>query len=76
MNSFTSIKTGLTGEEDKCMNALVEAYNCYLKLSRNHPNELSEFVNGLHRLQDLLAVRIVRRHYPEGWPSYKETGEL
>jgi hypothetical protein len=63
-------ETGLTDDEDKCMNALVEAYNSYFKLPQDHPSELSEFVSSIHRLQDLLAVRIARRNFPKGWPSY------
>jgi len=64
-------KTGLSDGEQKTMDALVLAYGEFLKLDRTHPDEMRDFVNGIHRLQELLAVRIARRDYPEGWPTYK-----
>ena len=59
--------TGLTEEEQVVMDNLVAAFNAFYSLPRTHPSELQEFVNSIHRLQDLLVVRIVRRDYPDGW---------
>lgn len=59
---------GLTHDEGVVMDALVRAVNAFARLERQHPSELDEFVDGIHRCQDQLAVRIVRRHYPDGWP--------
>lgn len=60
---------GLTYEEGKVMDALVAAWNTFVGLERQHPSELKDFNDGIHKCQDLLAVRIARREYPEGWPS-------
>lgn len=63
---------GLSPEEGAVSDALVQAWNAYAELPVQHPAELDEFALSIHRLQDLLAVRIARRHYPEGWPIKKE----
>jgi hypothetical protein len=59
---------GLTDEEGVVMDALVTAVEAFARLERQHPQEINEFVGGIHTCQDLLAVRIARRHFPRGWP--------
>jgi hypothetical protein len=60
---------GLTDAEGVAHDALIEAVNAFGALPRQHPSELPDFVDGIHRCQDQLALRIVRRHYPKGWPD-------
>lgn len=64
-------KSGLTLDELEVMEKLTEAYKAFLKLPRQHPDEVRDFVDGIHRCQDTLAVRIVRRHYPQFWPTHQ-----
>lgn len=64
-------KDGLTDQEGKVMDALINAWDAFMKLDRQHPSEVNDFADGIHRCQDLLAVRIARREYPEGWPIKK-----
>ena len=64
-------RTGLTAEEKKVMDSLMECYGHFLKLERQHCSELQDFVDAVHRIQDLLAVRIVRRVFPDGWSTHK-----
>lgn len=52
------------------MDALCDAVEAYGELQVDHPDEVDEFREAIHRLQDLLAVRICRRLYPEAWISY------
>ena len=59
---------GLTSDEGKVMDSLVEAYNAFVKLDRQHPNELQDFIDGIHECQSVLGLRILRRDYPKGWP--------
>lgn len=61
-------KDGLTEDEGRVMDALCDAVNVYQTLPVQHPDEPVDFVDAIHRCQDQLAVRIARRHYPEGWP--------
>lgn len=60
-------ETGLTFDEQLIMNALLKSFRIYSQLPKEHPSDLEEFVLSLHRLQDLLAVRVVRRNFPMGW---------
>lgn len=59
---------GLTDAEGRVMDALCEAANGFSELPVQHPDEPRDFCDAIHRAQDLLAIRIARRHYPKGWP--------
>lgn len=61
---------GLSDNEGAVMDALLEAVAAWDELPVQHPDDGAEFYAAMHKLQDLLAVRIVRRAYPEGWPSH------
>jgi hypothetical protein len=63
---------GLTDAEGFVSDHLVEVVNSFARLPREHPQELTEFVDAVHRIQGLLVMRIARRHYPKGWPTYAE----
>jgi hypothetical protein len=63
-------KTGLTDKEQVIMDHLVAAFNEFSLCEKQHPDEYREFTDSIHRLQDILAVRVIRRVYPEGWPTY------
>lgn len=60
---------GLTEKEGVVMDALCDAFIGFARLTRQHPDDLRDFTDGIHRCQDLLALRVVRRLYPRGWPS-------
>lgn len=51
------------------MDALCDAFNAFAALDRQHPDELRDFADGVHRCQDQLALRVCRRAYPKGWPA-------
>ena len=61
---------GLTLEEQGIMDKLMECYELFLKIDREHPDEIRNFVDGVHKIQDVLALRVIRRCYPQGWPTY------
>jgi hypothetical protein len=61
---------GLTNEEGEVMDCLCGAVDAFEALERQHPQERDEFYAAIHRLQDLLAVRICRRTHPEGWMTF------
>lgn len=58
---------GLNKEEQVVMDHLVDAWNNFIKLNPLCDDEKRVFGDGIHKLQRLLAVRIVRRDYPKGW---------
>jgi hypothetical protein len=67
---MTERADGLTITEGRVMDALVQAVAAFADLVSTHPSEHRDFVDGIHRCQDVLALRIVRREFPEGWPTY------
>ena len=60
---------GLNEDEGEIMDLLIKAWNKYIKLEVQHPNETNDFATGIHICQHLLGVRILRRDYPIGWPK-------
>lgn len=66
--AMSALDDGLTSEEREALDALVVAANIFGKLERQHPDELRDFVDGIHRCQYLLAMRVARRAFPIGWP--------
>lgn len=63
--------SGLLPDEERVMNAAVELWAAWLALPIDHPMDRAEVCNAVHRVQDLLAVRIARREFPEGWRRYE-----
>lgn len=51
--------------ELQVMNNLIDAYNVFLQLDHQHPNELSDFVEGIHKCQYVLAMRVAREAEPD-----------
>ncbi len=62
--------SGLLPLEGEVMRHLHLAWNAFCILPSQHPDEKRDFCDAIHRLQDLLAVRVCRRLFPDGWPSY------
>lgn len=63
---------GLTDAEGVVMDGLVQAANAFAKLPQQHRSDLGDFVDSIHRCQDLLAVRIARRAFPSGWTNWEQ----
>jgi hypothetical protein len=59
---------GLTNAEGVVMDHLCAAVNAFAQVERQHPDELRDFVDDIHKCQDQLAVRVCRRAFPIGWP--------
>jgi hypothetical protein len=60
---------GLTDHEGEVMDALFDAFNSYVDLPVEHEDEPGEFRYHIHMLQGLLACRVARRAFPEGWTN-------
>lgn len=61
----------MTEEEREIMDLLVQAHNKFRLLKMTHPNDILEWCDGLHDMQGVIANRIVRRDYPNDFPSYE-----
>lgn len=58
---------GLTDAEGEVADHLFEANTAFNELPVEHEDDAREFEYHVHMLQGLLAVRIARRAFPEGW---------
>ena len=67
-----SNNNGLTNQEQEVMDDLMDAYGKYIKLEKQHPDDMREFVDAIHAQQGLLAMRVIRRCHPLGWATYRE----
>jgi hypothetical protein len=63
--------SGLTDQELLVMDSILQGYSEWIKLEMTHPNEMQDFVNAIHNIQSILAMRVIRRGYPEYWLTYK-----
>lgn len=60
-----------TVTEEDVLHHLVEAWNLFLKLERQHPNEANEFATGIHTCQGLIGMRFARELRPDLFPIKK-----
>ena len=67
--------SGFTEPEKRCHDALMESYHEFVKLTREHPDEMREFLDAVHRIQSILATRVIRRVFPDYWVRYEKVGE-
>lgn len=56
---------GLTDEEKKVMINITNAHNDFVKLDSTHSSESIDWCNAIHKLQSLIALRVLRRDQPE-----------
>jgi hypothetical protein len=63
---------GFIEKEKEIMDKIVEIHNFYIELEQQHPSDLSEWVESIHNLQKLMGMRILRREFPETFPTYNQ----
>ena len=51
-------------EEKEVLDDLVNAWNKFVKLDKEHPEEINDFADGIHKCQYVLAMRIARQVEP------------
>ena len=56
-------------KEKELVKKLADIYNEFSQLYSQHSNELSDFADGIHRCQYVLAMRMARHHYPDLFPN-------
>lgn len=59
--------SGLMDQELLVMDSITQGYNEWLKLEMTHPYEMQDFINAIHNIQSILAMRVIRRSYPKYW---------
>lgn len=68
-DQFIHKNSGLTINENEVLDHLVSAWNKFVELKQTHPSDMSDFADGIHKLQSILGIRILRRDYPKTWIS-------
>ena len=58
---------GLTEAERAILDSLADAWNGFVRLGNDHPDDLTEFRQAIHSAQNLIAFRVARRVDPEVW---------
>ena len=66
---ITEEKRPFTNEEQYIMDLLVKAHNRFALQEQTHPDDMREWVDGLHEMQSVLMQRVVRRDYPDFFSS-------
>ena len=57
-----------TDEEKAVVMKLVEAYEMFMRLYPDKSsNEMNDFVDGIHRCQDVIRGRVAKRADPNFW---------
>lgn len=57
----------LTDQEQEVLKKLAEAYSLFTNLDKRSEADNKEFVDAVHRAQQLIALRVARRVNPEVW---------
>ena len=58
-------------KEEEVLKLLAEAWNKFLELDTQHPMEQTDFCNGIHQCQQLIALRFAREYRPDIFPIKK-----
>lgn len=58
-------------DEKRIINLLVQATNIFFKLNHGHPSHIMDFVDGIHKCQNVIMHRILQRDYPKEFPTYQ-----
>ena len=60
----------VTQEEKRVLDKIGEAHKAFADLEQQHPDDIRDFINGIHILQGLIMQRVARRADPDSFPSY------
>lgn len=63
-----AIDKTLTIEEEKVLDKLTEAWNLFIKLDKQHPSEIGDFADAIHRCQSIIGMRFCRKYRPDRFP--------
>lgn len=55
-------------KETIILKKLAEVYSLFTELKSQHPDELNDFIDGIHKCQYVLGMRIARKDHPNLFP--------
>lgn len=66
-NMWGNASVKLTKEESQLLQKLGECWNLFCSLDKRSEADNKEFVDSIHRAQQIIALRVARRVDPEVW---------
>lgn len=64
-------KAPFSTSEELTMKHLISAYEEFSHLEQTHPSDITDFVFHIHALQRILGQRVLRRDYPNTFPTHQ-----
>lgn len=61
---------GFDNIENQINDHLVQAWNLFISSKQTHPSDVKDFNNGIHLCQYIMGMRLLRRDYPEIYPTH------
>ena len=55
--------------EQEVLDALVAAWNSFVKLAPTHPDDTDDFRRSIHECQRIMGMKQLRRIDPDRWPT-------
>lgn len=62
----------LTKKEKEVLTKIGDAHKAFIELEQQHPDDIRDYINGVHIMQGLIMQRVARRTSKE-FPIYKKT---
>jgi DNA-directed RNA polymerase subunit F len=59
------MKKPFTEQEEQVMNSILKAHDIFVKMKQMNPDDIREWVDGIHKCQNVLMSRVVTRDYPD-----------
>ena len=56
--------------ETRVLRSLAAAWNAFVALPVQHPDDVDEFRRAVHAAQGIMATRVARRVNPATWPTH------
>lgn len=66
-NSFQIPQQGLDMNEINILSQTAQLWRCFTQLEGSSDDDLREFQDSIHRLQQIIALRVARKINPEVW---------
>lgn len=66
------MKKGFNKQEEEILNSITKAHNDFLLLPVQHKSDLPDWIKGIHDLQKVLGLRILRREHPSVFKTVKK----
>ena len=54
---------------EEVLSYLTDAWNLFVKMEKQHPDERNDFADGINKCQGIIAMRVARQHRPDLFPK-------